>query len=1081
MLLQLTLKTKLLLSLLMMGLIPFIIIGYFATHKANIALSEQAFNHLESVREIKKSQLENFLAERDGDIQSLTDMLKAFRHQALQKIQAVQEHKKAQVEEYFKERHRDLKAWSQDEFMVEAVSQFDGAFKLEGLQIGGLAWSSVETQIGQKLIQYTAEQHSYEDLLLINKEGDVVYSILKGAELGNNVLTGVLENSQLKLAFAQAVTGTVAIQDFAPYALTKDTYQAFIAAPLSQLGEIIGVLMLRFSPTAINHITQKRQGMGKSGDNFLVGQLGDKILYRSDSNFDKQGVIGEKYLGTEASLGLAGNSGILLVEDENEQLKFKIYSPLSIPNLRWMILTVVNLEELFAVENKLQGQESLLEKYIRYYNYEDLLLIHPTGKIFYTVRHKADYGTNILAGKWSNSELAKSVHNVLENKEIVFSDYVPYPPNHHEPTAFIAHPLLNEKEEVEVIIVLELNKNITNKIMLERSGMGKTGESYLVGPDHLLRSDTFLDQIHHSMSASFSNPEQGRVKTLSVELALQGNSGKHLILNYQGIPVLSTYAPVKVGQTTWALVTEMSKTEAFAKIQTLQWIIAAVAGLGMLMIGTLALWLTSGLIGPIRKIVSVVNGLSKGRLPETVDFPVTKSQDEVMIMQQSVYQLSYILQNIVTNAQKTVEAAKNGDLSQRIAADSLEGFMHALGENINALIGTMDEVMKEIRQVMSALAEGRLNQQMKENYRGVYAEVSQFTRMTMGNLQKILLEIELIVENAGRGSLDGRIDLGNKCGFSETLSSRVNALLDIQQRFTRDVSILLENLKNGDLSEPIRTEYVGCFEQVKLNANLALENLVAVLLGIKETVRVIRSQVEGIEEGNAALSNRTEEQAAFLEETAASMEQMTATVQQNAHNAQIADQLATSATQIAKQGSQVINGVIDKMEQINHSSQKISAISDVINEIAFQTNLLALNASVEAARAGEQGRGFAVVATEVRNLAQRSASAAKEINQLIQTSVKDVQAGSQLVNGAGETMDHILLSIQKVTDIVAEISAASVEQSEGIKQVNVAMGRIDGMTQQNNLLVEKVTTSIRELSKQANYLQTALEQFKLRH
>ncbi|PWF55004.1 methyl-accepting chemotaxis protein, partial [Massilia glaciei] len=244
-----------------------------------------------------------------------------------------------------------------------------------------------------------------------------------------------------------------------------------------------------------------------------------------------------------------------------------------------------------------------------------------------------------------------------------------------------------------------------------------------------------------------------------------------------------------------------------------------------------------------------------------------------------------------------------------------------------------------------------------------------------------------------------------------------------------------------------------------------------------ETITVASQEIAS---GNADLSSRTEAQASSLEETASSMEELTSTVKQNADNARQANQLAVSASSVASKGGTVVAQVVDTMGSIKESSRKIVDIIGVIDGIAFQTNILALNAAVEAARAGEQGRGFAVVAAEVRNLAQRSAGAAKEIKSLIGDSVDKVDAGSKLVDEAGHTMDLIVTSIKQVADIMSEITAATQEQSSGIEEVNQAITQMDEMTQQNAALVEEAAAAAESMQEQAQMLAQAVSIFKLR-
>jgi len=288
-----------------------------------------------------------------------------------------------------------------------------------------------------------------------------------------------------------------------------------------------------------------------------------------------------------------------------------------------------------------------------------------------------------------------------------------------------------------------------------------------------------------------------------------------------------------------------------------------------------------------------------------------------------------------------------------------------------------------------------------------------------------------------------------------------------------------EALAQGDLSVNIavlRRDEVGAVAE---SLNQAISQLATIVGGVKHASESISSATQQLAAGNTDLSQRTEEQAASLEETASSMEELTATVRQNADNAQQASTLATTASDIAQRGGEVVGRVVETMHGISASSAKVGEIITVIEGIAFQTNILALNAAVEAARAGEQGRGFAVVAGEVRTLAQRSATAAKEIKDLIGESVNRVDAGSRLVEEAGSTINEIVHSVRRVTDIIGEISSASQEQRTGIEQVNQAVVQMDQVTQQNAALVEEASAAAQSMADQARGLREAVAVFKV--
>ncbi|KNC68690.1 methyl-accepting chemotaxis protein [Pseudoalteromonas ardens] len=340
-------------------------------------------------------------------------------------------------------------------------------------------------------------------------------------------------------------------------------------------------------------------------------------------------------------------------------------------------------------------------------------------------------------------------------------------------------------------------------------------------------------------------------------------------------------------------------------------------------------------------------------------------------------------------------------------------------------------------------------------------------------------EVNTVVESARSGNLSVRLEEGDKQGFYLRLTQGLNGLLESVDNAVADTGNMLDSLARGDLTQRIEADYQGAFDKLKQDANSTADKLTNVLERISTSASLVASGAEEISQGNADLSQRTEEQASSLEETASSMEQMTSTVRQNADNAKVANELAEDTSEKATRGGEVVNRAVESMSAINDASKKIADIISVIDEIAFQTNLLALNAAVEAARAGEQGRGFAVVAGEVRNLAQRSAGAAKEIKDLIRDSVSKVEDGTLLVNESGETLKEIVAAVRRVTNMISDIADASVEQSSGIEQVNKAVTQMDEMTQQNAALVEQASAAGESMAEQANDMRNMLNFFKV--
>ncbi|BCA54757.1 hypothetical protein W02_18970 [Nitrospira sp. KM1] len=355
-----------------------------------------------------------------------------------------------------------------------------------------------------------------------------------------------------------------------------------------------------------------------------------------------------------------------------------------------------------------------------------------------------------------------------------------------------------------------------------------------------------------------------------------------------------------------------------------------------------------------------------------------------------------------------------------------------------------------------------------------------------------LISIATVANDLARGNLAARCavttrdevgQLGqafNEMGTQlETKVTAERAQAAKMEEFMVEAKRVLGSLAQGDLTEHMTIPCEGGLSEIKTSINLAVQKLTGTVTAVRDAVESVSAGAEQITKGNEDLSQRTSEQASSLEETSASMEEMTSTVKQNADNAKQANQLAAAARETADKGGTVTVRAVEAMGAITQSSKKIADIITVIDEIAFQTNLLALNAAVEAARAGEHGRGFAVVAAEVRNLAQRSATAAKEIKGLINESIQRVSDGSELVNQAGKTLEEIVHSVKRVSDIIAEITAASQEQASGIDQVNKAVMQMDETTQQNAALVEETTSASQSMKEQAKELMQQMAAFRV--
>jgi len=470
----------------------------------------------------------------------------------------------------------------------------------------------------------------------------------------------------------------------------------------------------------------------------------------------------------------------------------------------------------------------------------------------------------------------------------------------------------------------------------------------------------------------------------------------------------------------------------------------------------------------LRRVTEAAGAMAAGQYDTRVE---VKSRDEIGQLANAFNDMGGHLQAAdvkikeITNALSKVQAVIEFNLDGTIITAN-DNFLNTLGYSLDEIKGKHHRMFCEAAYTNS------------QEYANFWAKLNR-GEMDSGVSRRLGKGgKEVWIQASYNPIMDSKGKVYKVAKFATDVTAQKKAQLELEACIA-EAQKSLGALAQGDLTQQMEGAYQGELEKIKESINAALTNLTHTITTVRDTVEGVTAGSEQITKGSEDLSQRTSEQASALEETSASMEEMTSTVSQNADNAKQANQLAIAARNIADKGGSVTVRAVEAMGEINKSSKKIADIITVIDEIAFQTNLLALNAAVEAARAGEHGRGFAVVASEVRNLAQRAATAAKEIKDLINESIQRVTDGSELVSQSGKTLEEIVGSVKRVTDIIAEITAASQEQASGIDQVNRAILQMDDATQQNAALVEETTSAAQSMKEQAVELLRQVETFKV--
>lgn len=506
----------------------------------------------------------------------------------------------------------------------------------------------------------------------------------------------------------------------------------------------------------------------------------------------------------------------------------------------------------------------------------------------------------------------------------------------------------------------------------------------------------------------------------------------------------------------------------------------SILNISALLIGAFTVWFVSKIISTnLLNVLEAAHKLQGGQLTHR---STVTTQDEIGQLAKAFNQMADSLESSASKQEQALKA-QAAELSgvtnaigkvQACAEFNVDGTIITANDNFLGCVGYgLNEIKGQHHRMLcdpAHASSGEYAAFWQKLNRGD-SDSGQYRRIGKGNK-------EIWLQTCYSPILDVNGKVCKVVEFSTDITAQKKSQVEME-KLVSDAQAVLGRLASNDLTEEMTGAYQGELDKIKLSINGVVHNLLDTITAVRESVEAVVTGAEEITRGNEDLSQRTSEQASALEETSASMEEMTSIVKQNADNAKQANQLAVAARDTANKGGDVTKRAVDAMEEINKSSKKIADIITVIDEIAFQTNLLALNAAVEAARAGEHGRGFAVVATEVRNLAQRSATAAKEIKGLINESIQRVSDGSELVNQSGKTLEEIVSAVKRVGDIIAEITAASQEQASGIDQVNKAIMAMDETTQQNAALVEETTSASQSMRSQATELLRRMELFKI--
>lgn len=754
----------------------------------------------------------------------------------------------------------------------------------------------------------------------------------------------------------------------------------------------------------------------------------------------------------------------------------------------------------------------IIEQYQSEFGYYDIFLVEPeNGYIVYSVFKELDYATSLVDGPYRDSGIAKAFNAVRDSKNNNFThieDFASYLPSYDAPASFVASPIIDNNLLVGVLIFQMPVDNITN-IMSEVAGLGASGESYLLGSDSFMRSQSSKIAENTILATKIDTPASLAISN--------GEEGSSSFINHHQNQVIAAYSPLNINGLSWGIVSEINSEEAHAVVKEISANILYI-GIGIsVAVLVLAFFVQCTVMkqlgGDPNALLQIADEIIEGKLernPKYADKKLKGLLRRMLVMQDTLkdnYDKNLKKNRRIERIKQALDSVSSSimvadaDLNIFYVNQTGQDFFNEAEDEIKkelphfdaeSLVGTnIDSFHKDPshqRHVLGNLT-SNITTDIKfgEYVMRISANPITVDQERIGTVvewrditaeRQIESEVQHLVDSSLAGDLSKRISLENKEGYHHRLCQSINNLVGTFESITGDIVRVLDAVSHGDLDKSIEKEYQGTYGALKNDLNNTVNKLKEIVTGIKQSSVLVNQGADEISRGNLNLSGRTESQAASLESTTSSIEEITSSVKNTANNAISATEVANVTSEEAEKSGHVVQQAVDAMSDISKSSNQISEIIGVIDEIAFQTNLLALNASVEAARAGEQGRGFAVVASEVRNLAGRSATAAKEIKELIQDSSQKVEIGTQLVNKSGETLENIISRVQEVATLINDINNASNEQAIGIEQVNSQIVSIDGITQSNAALVEQAAAAAESMKSQSSELENMVDFFK---
>lgn len=870
----LNLKAKFTLLFVLIGLLPIIFISFISTQNTTADVKEKVFNQLTAINQIKKQTIEHYFHERESDMGVLVNIADTLKNQAFQKLSAVQDLKKSELTNYLHNNYDQLNLLASQEHVKHALLEMHETFKHEDI------WSPLldthDTEFKQLLTYF-----GWYDFFLINLDGDIIYSVTRESDLRQNLIND-LSKSSFYTAFKKAKNtrdNKIHLSDFKPYGPSNDDPAAFAVKVVERNNQRIGYIAYQQPLEHINEILGHRTGMGETGESYLVGQ---DHLMRSDSYLNpeefsvKASFKSNNKVETKAATeALAGRKNTAVILDYNNNPVISSWDYVDVgEGIRWAIISEVDVTE--ALNPKTSDDIEFYQSYIEKYGYYDLFLINPDGFIFYTVTREADYHTNIISGKYAESGLGNLIREISKSKQYSMADFSPYAPSNGDPAAFIAQPLLDKNNDVALYLALQLPLEGIENIMKVREGMGETGESYLVGEDLRMRSNSFLDPVNHSVKQSFAGTvETNGVDTQASRDAINGNTGTEIIIDYNGNPVLSSFDHIDFSNFKWGILSEIDEAEAFSSIKSNTFYMLLMMVIAGILIAWIGYLVANRISKPICNISDIAKLIANGDLTSTIE---VKTSDEVGKLQESMKQMITNLRSMVKNItnvanEETTTSEQLEDITnqtniivkeQKDIAEQFTSSMTQMGATVNEVAENTSNTSIAVNEIQNKVLDGAST--LDKTYHSILSMTEQIqqsektvqqVRSDFDQVSNVLDVIKDIAEQTNLLALNAAIEAARAGeqgrGFA-VVADEVRQLAQRTQDSTKQIDEMITNIISGaNSSVEVMAKSVSRASEVQEHAKEATD-----------INAVITEQISHISELSTQIATSTQEQTKMI-------------------------------------------------------------------------------------------------------------------------------------------------------------------------------------------------------------------------